>query len=252
MRYDPTKSHPFTPGDEKQSWCSVCGLSNSAFARRTYHTPPFASPLTDTAAPAPRLLPDPTQHTFAARQERLAALRAWTPRRLSTPDDDETLSFGDDRCSCERGEKAIVNCVHLREFRVPAAVVHSHLIDLLINERRTFGTRSPETPAPIKRMILIGGRYAPSPGGALDSSGSTPEDLTLARELAALIVKRLGVSPDKFDMAKWSDRAMSVIDRAERPDAQLNDLGSDLVFTREQLVPVLATIADLPPEPVTE
>ena len=133
----------------------------------------------------------------------------------------------------------------LRAYRVPAGLVHTHLLDLMVNGERTFGPTSHGAPAPIRKMLLVGGRYAPPLGGKLDSAGSTPQDLTLASELQTIVRQVVGDQGD-LDMQKWSTRALHAIDAAER-GKPVDALGAERGFVERELLPVLERIVDLPP-----
>jgi hypothetical protein len=137
---------------------------------------------------------------------------------------------------------------HLKEYRVPANLVHTHLLDLLSHGRRTFDLGHAEANSEIRDMLLVGGRYAKQPDGSLDSTGSTSETLTLASEVA-LLASRRARSPDRdFNLRDWAQRAGVVLSRLEE-NATLEQLSaSEHAFIREEFLPFLEAILALPPD----
>jgi hypothetical protein len=126
-------------------------------------------------------------------------------------------------------------------------------LDLLAHGQRTFDLSEPDSGHDdVRQMLLLGGRYAPPPEGELDSTGSTSEDLTLARELTRLVPARTSMFRDKplnmRDWVDWADRVLTVVQN-KQPLTALN--ASEQVFAREELRPFLEHILSLPPgEPV--
>jgi hypothetical protein len=132
----------------------------------------------------------------------------------------------------------------LGDYSVPAAVVHGHLVDLIAHGRRTFDQDQSLPPEPIVHLLRVGRRFS-APAGMLDSSGSTAKDLSLAEELGQL-VRHVDRSPASQDIQAWAERALSVINRLEQPDAKLDDLADLRSFAEGPLLDVLERIMDLP------
>ncbi len=139
------------------------------------------------------------------------------------------------------------NYVQAKQFRVPASLVRTHLLDLLANGRRTFDIgRSDEGHEQVRQMLLLGGRYARRPDGSLDSSGSTSDDLTLARELVSLVPWRVDELRDTRDMQKWAQWASDVLTRVEEEIPLEEFPDKDKRFVQEELLPLLRTISSQP------
>ncbi len=145
--------------------------------------------------------------------------------------------------------------VLMRGFRVPASIVYSHLLDFLENGRRTFGTSTDGPPEPIRHVFDIGKRLGPAPDGQLDdTSSSTTEHLSLAKELRELVIIGNNVEDrSSLRLSDWAAEALGIIEKVEKPGVTRQDLDLEqLTFAKEKLAPVLHTIADLPPEPIAE
>jgi len=144
----------------------------------------------------------------------------------------------------------------MRGFRVPASIVYSHLVDFLENGRRTFGTSLEGPHEPIRHVFSIGKRLGPAPDGQFDfTSDSTTEQLSLAKELRELVIIGNNVEDrSSLRLSDWAAKALGIIEKVEGdPGVTRQDLDPEqIAFAKEKLAPVLHTIADLPPEPITE
>jgi hypothetical protein len=136
-----------------------------------------------------------------------------------------------------------------REYRSVANMVHTQLLDVLDNDppRLPKNARNSRRVVALQRMLNLGRRYAPAPGGQLDSTRSTAGTLDLAKELVQLTPKRLPEfsSAENFDMKAWVNHAERVLDavaRGERPARE------DVEFARQELAPFLYNLLTLPTE----
>jgi hypothetical protein len=140
-----------------------------------------------------------------------------------------------------------------KQYRVPANLVRTHLLDLFANGRRTFDLdESVDAHEQVRRMLLLGGRYAQRPDRSLDSSGSTSDDLRLAEELVSLVPWRIKELREHKDMQEWARWASEVLSLIEAGAAFEDFPEPEQRFAREELLPLLQAISEQPPDEPSE
>lgn len=136
-----------------------------------------------------------------------------------------------------------------KQYRVPANLVSTHLLDLFANGRRTFDLdESIEAHNQVRQMLLLGGRYARRPDRSLDSSGSTSDDLRLAEELFSLVpwhIEELRQTKDMQEWAQWASHVLTLVEGATALEAFAEP---DQRFAREELLPLLQALSAQPPD----
>lgn len=132
-------------------------------------------------------------------------------------------------------------------YRSVASAVNTRLIDLRINGRPT---RRPDELAreridTVRDMLAIGRRYARG-REELDTYGSSPAKLDLARELVKFVPAELEPYKSDLDMRQWASQAIRVLDALKAGESR-DKLGGDAEFAELELEPFLRTILALPP-----
>jgi hypothetical protein len=138
------------------------------------------------------------------------------------------------------------------DYRSVAGSVHTQLIQARLQQ----GDK-PFAPADryarqrlhtIKDLLQVGKTFARNADGSLDRGlrSTTPEKLSLARELTGLVPKKLpDYQDDSFDMKRWTERAVNILERLEAGQG----VGpTDVKFVEVELQGFLENLLRLPPD----
>jgi hypothetical protein len=101
----------------------------------------------------------------------------------------------------------------------------------------------------IRDLIDLGHRFYPDPGGNLDVTGSTPEEIDLAGELKRLLPGRLESVQSKAggpDVRRWSEIASGVLTRFEEATGWQQLQASEREFVESELEPFLVKLIEEP------
>lgn len=102
------------------------------------------------------------------------------------------------------------------DYRSVAGSVHTQLVDARLNSGKPSQPVDRYTRSrfdAIKDLLQDGVRFSARSDGSLQRL-TTPDKLTLARQLSRLAPKKLEEfsDEDEFDMKSWSDRAVNILD----------------------------------------
>ncbi len=137
------------------------------------------------------------------------------------------------------------------DYRAVAGSVHTQLVDVRLNHGRLaepidrYARRRLDK---IKDLLQVSVKFSAKSDGSLDRQRlTTPEKLTLARQLGELAPRQLEeYRGNDFDMKEWSQRAVRILEALQQDDVNLND--EDTKFIEVELEGFLAKLLALPPE----
>lgn len=132
-------------------------------------------------------------------------------------------------------------------YRSVASAVNTRLVDMRVNGQPT---RRPDDLAKeridtVRDLLAVGRRYARG-RNELDTYGSSPAKLDLARELVQLVPAVIEPYKSELNMRDWASQAIRVLD-AVKDGKSLDELGADAEFAEHELEPFLRRILALPP-----
>lgn len=129
-------------------------------------------------------------------------------------------------------------------YRSVASAVNTRLIDLRLHGAPSLPLDElmKERIETVRDLLLVGRQFAPGPG-ELDTYGSSPAKLDLARELVEHVPLH---GSEAVDMRAWADQAVRVLE-ALSAGKRWEDLGKDADFAENDLEPFLQNLLALPP-----
>jgi hypothetical protein len=130
------------------------------------------------------------------------------------------------------------------EYRAVASAVKSWLVDLQLSEAHPIDELTRGRIGTVQEMLAVG--QFSNGQGELDTYMSTPDKLDLAKDLVTYVPPAVKASPN-FTMRDWAGHALQVLE-AVKNGADWADLEADHAFIEDELVPLLRSVASLPPE----